>query len=165
MTVAIFPGSFDPLTKGHVEVVKKAADLFDRVYLVIMTNTHKKYLFSADERVNLAQDALKKLKNVEVLKKPDSLTVNVARELGAKAIVRGVRNTEDFLYEQQIAGLNERLAPEIHTVLIFTKPDSSFIASSMIKEVASFGGDVSQFLPAKAAKALTEKMAVRHEKK
>lgn len=165
MTIAIFPGSFDPITKGHVEVVAKAADLFDRVYVVIMTNTHKKYLFSADQRVSLAQDALKKLKNVQVLKKPNSLTVNVARELGAKAIVRGVRNTEDFLYEQQIAGLNERLAPEIHTVLIFTKPDSSFIASSMIKEVARFGGDVSQFLPSKAAKALTEKMAVKHEKK
>lgn len=165
MAIAIFPGSFDPLTNGHVEVVEKAADLFDQVYVVIMTNTHKKYLFSADERASLARDALKKLPNVCVLKKPSSLTVNVARELGAKAIVRGVRNTEDFLYEQQIAGLNERLAPDIHTVLIFTKPDSSFVASSMIKEVARFHGDISQFLPSKAAKALIKKMAAKHEKK
>lgn len=165
MTKAIFPGSFDPLTNGHVDVVRKAASMFDQVYVVVMTNTHKKYLFSATQRARLAQAALQKISNVQVLIRPNSLTVDVARRLGAKAIIRGVRNTEDFLYEQQIAGLNERLAPDIHTILIFTNPRNSFIASSMIKEVARFHGDISQFLPTEAAAALVKKMTGKHEEK
>ncbi len=158
MTKAIFPGSFDPITNGHLDVVKKAASMFDEVYLVIMTNTHKKYLFSASKRARLASIAVQKIANVKVIARPNSLTVDVAHELGAKAIVRGVRNTQDFLYEQQIAGLNERINNEVHTVLIFTAPENSFVASSMIKEVAKFGGQVEQFLPHDAAVALEKKM-------
>ncbi len=158
MTVALFPGSFDPITNGHVETAKKAAQIFDKVYVVAMTNTSKHYLFTAKERADFIRDALKDIPNVEVLDKPDMLTVNLAHELHARAIVRGVRNSADFRYEQEIAGINKRLAPDINTVLLFSSPENSFVASSMIKELARFDKDVHQFLPEKAAKALRKKL-------
>lgn len=164
MTVAIFPGSFDPITNGHLDVIRKAADMFDTIYVVIMTNTHKKYLFSPEKRMELAQAAVNGLHNVKVIKRPNSLTTEVAKELNAQAIVRGVRNTADFLYEQQIAGLNEKISSKVHTILIFTNPQNSFVASSMVKEVAKFGGKVDQFLPKEAAKALEKKMTNNEEK-
>lgn len=158
MTVALFPGSFDPITNGHVETAKKAAQIFDKVYVVAMTNTSKHYLFTAKERADFIRDALKDILNIEVLDKPDMLTVNLAHELHARAIVRGVRNSADFRYEQEIAGINKRLAPDINTVLLFSSPENSFVASSMIKELARFDEDVHQFLPEKAAKALRKKL-------
>lgn len=144
MTVALFPGSFDPITNGHVETAKKAAQIFDKVYVVAMTNTSKHYLFTAKERADFIRDALKDIPNIEVLDKPDMLTVNLAHELHARAIVRGVRNSADFRYEQEIAGINKRLAPDINTVLLFSSPENSFVASSMIKELARFDEDVHQ---------------------
>lgn len=158
MTVALFPGSFDPITNGHVETAKKAAQIFDKVYVVAMTNTSKHYLFTAKERADFIRDALKDIPNIEVLDKTDMLTVNLAHELHARAIVRGVRNSADFRYEQEIAGINKRLAPDINTVLLFSSPENSFVASSMIKELARFDEDVHQFLPEKAAKALRKKL-------
>ena len=158
MTVALFPGSFDPITNGHLETAKKAAQIFDKVYVVAMTNTSKHYLFTAKERADFIRDALKDIPNIEVLDKPDMLTVNLAHELHARAIVRGVRNSADFRYEQEIAGINKRLAPDINTVLLFSSPENSFVASSMIKELARFDEDVHQFLPEKAAKALRKKL-------
>lgn len=158
MTVALFPGSFDPITNGHVETAKKAAQIFDKVYVVAMTNTSKHYFFTAKERADFIRDALKDIPNIEVLDKPDMLTVNLAHELHARAIVRGVRNSADFRYEQEIAGINKRLAPDINTVLLFSSPGNSFVASSMIKELARFDEDVHQFLPEKAAKALRKKL-------
>ena len=158
MTVALFPGSFDPITNGHVETAKKAAQIFDKVYVVAMTNTSKHYLFTAKERADFIRDALKDIPNIEVLDKPDMLTVNLAHELHARAIVRGVRNSADFRYEQEIAGINKRLAPDINTVLLFSSPENSFVASSMIKELARFDEDVHQFMPERAAKALRKKL-------
>lgn len=158
MTVALFPGSFDPITNGHVETAKKAAQIFDKVYVVAMTNTSKHYLFTAKERADFIRDALKDIPNIEVLDKPDMLTVNLAHELHARAIVRGVRNSADFRYEQEIAGINKRLAPDINTVLLFSSPENFFVASSMIKELARFDEDVHQFLPERAAKALRKKL-------
>ncbi|MDB6231909.1 pantetheine-phosphate adenylyltransferase [Lactobacillus amylovorus] len=158
MTVALFPGSFDPITNGHVETAKKAAQIFDKVYVVAMTNTSKHYLFTAKERADFIRDALKDIPNIQVLDKPDMLTVNLAHELHARAIVRGVRNSADFRYEQEIAGINKRLAPDINTVLLFSSPENSFVASSMIKELARFDEDVHQFLPERAAKALRKKL-------
>ncbi|MDY4728522.1 MAG: pantetheine-phosphate adenylyltransferase, partial [Lactobacillus amylovorus] len=104
------------------------------------------------------RDALKDIPKIEVLDKPDMLTVNLAHELHARAIVRGVRNSADFRYEQEIAGINKRLAPDINTVLLFSSPENSFVASSMIKELARFDEDVHQFLPERAAKALRKKL-------
>ncbi|AEG40508.1 pantetheine-phosphate adenylyltransferase [Lactobacillus kefiranofaciens] len=162
MTVALFPGSLDPITNGHVETAKRAAEIFDRVFVVAMTNTSKHYLFSARQRADFARDALKDIPNIEVLERPDQLTVKLAHELKAKVIVRGVRNSADFRYEREIAGINKRLAPDINTVLLFSSPENSFVASSMIKELARFDEDVDQFLPQMAAQALREKL--RYEK-
>ena len=142
----------------YVETAKKAAQIFDKVYVVAMTNTSKHYLFTAKERADFIRDALKDIPNIEVLDKPDMLTVNLAHELHARAIVRGVRNSADFRYEQEIAGINKRLAPDINTVLLFSSPENSFVASSMIKELARFDEDVHQFLPERAAKALRKKL-------
>lgn len=158
MTIALFPGSFDPITNGHVETAKKAAQIFDKVYVVAMTNTSKHYLFTAEQRADFIRDALKDVPNIEVLEKPDMITINLAHELHAKAIVRGVRNSADFRYEQEIAGINKRLAPDINTILLFSSPENSFVASSMIKELARFNEDVRQFLPEKAAEALRKKL-------
>lgn len=158
MTVALFPGSLDPITNGHVETAKRAAEIFDRVFVVAMTNTSKHYLFSARQRADFARDALKDIPNIEVLERPDQLTVKLAHELKAKVIVRGVRNSADFRYEREIAGINKRLAPDINTVLLFSSPENSFVASSMIKELARFDEDVDQFLPQMAAQALREKL-------
>ena len=145
MTIALFPGSFDPITNGHVETAKRAAKLFDKVYVVAMTNTSKKYLFSAEKRAEFAKDALKDIANIEVLARSEEVTVKLARELHAQVMVRGVRNSDDFRYEQEIAGINKSIAPDIETVLLFTSPENSFVASSMIKELAHFDEDVSQF--------------------
>ena len=111
-----------------------------------------------EQRADFIRDALKNIPNIEVLEKPDMITVNLAHELHAKAIVRGVRNSADFRYEQEIAGINKRLAPDINTILLFSSPENSFVASSMIKELARFNEDVRQFLPEKAAEALREKL-------
>ncbi|KGG54318.1 pantetheine-phosphate adenylyltransferase [Lactobacillus sp. wkB10] len=164
MSVAIFPGSFDPITNGHVDIINQAAAIFDKVYVVVMVNTAKKYLFTNEEREDLINDAVKDLKNVQVLLKPNQLTINVARDLGANTIVRGVRNTTDFLFEQQIAEMNKKMANDISTVLLFTEPENSFVASSIIKEIAQFNGNFASFLPTKAAQALKEKIGYnKHE--
>lgn len=164
MTIAIFPGSFDPITNGHIDIVAKAADMFNQVYVVVMTNTHKNYLFNINERIKFAKSAIKNFHNVKVLKEPDKLTISVAKNLNAQVIIRGVRNNQDFLYEQQIAAINKKLAPNINTVLLFTEPNNSFIASSMIKEVARFGGNITQFLPIEVAKAMKSKIRQSDEK-
>ena len=160
MTTALFPGSFDPITNGHMDTIEQAAKVFDRLLVVVMTNSSKKALFTSDERVDLIKDAVKEhgLANVEVLARPGQLTVDLAKELGAGVLVRGVRNSSDFLYEQQIAQLNRALAPDLPTVLFKAEVANSALASSMLKEIAMFGGELDRFLPKKAARALKEKL-------
>lgn len=163
MTKAIFPGSFDPLTNGHLETIQIAAKTFDKLYVVIMTNTQKKYLFSERERVDLASAVLKTIPNVEVIGRPVELTIDVARELGATTIVRGLRNDADFNYEREIAQINKTLAPELNTIFLLTGPENSFISSSMIKETVMFGGDVTKLVPIEVAHALKEKVDKKDE--
>ena len=163
MTKAICPGIFDPITNGHVEVVEAAARMFEKLYVVIMTNTSKKYLFDEKERLDLARKVFENDENVEVIARPAELTVEVAHELNAGAIVRGLRNTTDFNYERDIAGINKTLDPKLNTVLLFTRPEDSFISSSMIKETVFFGGNVSTLVPKSVAAALKEKLRNRND--
>lgn len=143
---AIFPGSFDPITNGHLDVIKRSAQLFEYVYVIILTNTAKKPLFSAEKRQMLVEDAIKDLSNVTVLLKEADLTVNVANQLGAQVIIRALRNAQDFEFEKNIAEMNKNLAPQIETMLLVTDPKYSFVSSSLVKEVARFKGDVSQLV-------------------
>lgn len=158
MRKAIFPGSFDPLTNGHVETVNIATTIFDKVFFVIMTNTNKKYLFTEEERLEIAKTVFKDNSKVEVIARPQELAVDVAMKLGAKTIVRGLRNDADFNYEREIAAINKTLAPQLNTILLLTGPENSFISSTMIKETATFGGDITKLVPDIVSKALKKKL-------
>ncbi|UNL42887.1 pantetheine-phosphate adenylyltransferase [Ligilactobacillus agilis] len=155
---AVFPGSFDPLTNGHLDLIKRASGLFEEVIVAIATNTAKQPLFSPQEKMTLVNSAIKDLPNVSAVAIPSDLTVNVARKLGAKAIVRGVRNVQDFEYEQGIAAMNKQLAPDLETILLFARPEYTLLSSSLIKEVARFHGDLAKFVPVEVGLALKKKM-------
>lgn len=155
---AIFPGSFDPVTNGHLDIITRAAELFDEVYVVILTNTSKKPLFDLAERLAMLKEATKSLENVIIQAKDADLTVNVAKELNAKVIIRALRNTIDLEYEQNIAQMNKTLAPELETILLLTDPKYSFISSTLVKEVTKFGGDFSKLVPTNVAIALSQKI-------
>ncbi|WP_225047335.1 pantetheine-phosphate adenylyltransferase [Lacticaseibacillus kribbianus] len=162
--IALFPGSFDPFTNGHLDTVRRASKLFDEVVIAAMTNTNKRALFTAEEKLTLIQDATQDLPNVRVVTQPAMLTVAYAESIGATALIRGVRNTADYNYESGIADMNANLAPEIETVLLFGDKRYRFISSSLIKEVATFGGDVSALVPANVDAALKAKLgSERHE--
>ena len=155
---AIFPGSFDPLTNGHLDLIERASQLFEEVIVVIATNTSKQPLFKPEEKVTLVKQATEKLTNVSVVAVSLDLTVSVAKKLGAKIIVRGVRNVQDFEYVQGIAAMNKKLAPELETVLLFARPEYTLLSSSLIKEVAKFQGDLSEFVPKQVEVALKKKL-------
>lgn len=159
MTKALFPGSFDPFTNGHLDTVSRASRLFENVVIAVMTNTTKQPLFDPKEKLALIQAATASLKNVTVVSAPRQLTVEYAREIGATVMLRGVRNTGDFNYESDIAVMNSALAPEVETVLLIGDKRYRFLSSSLIKEVARFGGDVSEMVPPNVNAALKEKFA------
>jgi pantetheine-phosphate adenylyltransferase len=161
--IAIFPGSFDPFTKGHLATVARSADLFDEVIVTVMTNTSKQALFTPAERVALIADATADLPNVSVQAHAGALTVDIARELHAGFIVRGLRNASDYTFENEIALANAKLAPEIVTVLLPTRAPEQGIASSIVKEVATFGGDVTNFVTPNVAAALRQKMEAAND--
>ncbi|MFD1432586.1 pantetheine-phosphate adenylyltransferase [Lacticaseibacillus yichunensis] len=152
--IAIFPGSFDPFTNGHLDTVTKASQLFDKVVVAVMTNTNKNAVFSGAEKVAMIEAATAGLANVEVYEQPHMLTVAFAKQSGAQYMVRGVRNTADLNYENDIAAMNQTLASDIQTVLLPADPKWRFLSSSLIREVASFGGDVATLVPANVNAAL-----------
>jgi pantetheine-phosphate adenylyltransferase len=156
MATAIYPGTFDPVTNGHVDVASRAAALFDQLVVAVYDRPLKTLLFSTLERVAMAQGALKELSNVSVMSY-SGLTVNFARSMGARAIVRGLRALSDFELEFQMALTNRKLAPEIETVCLMTRQEHAFLSSSIAKEVAMVGGCVDQMVPAHVAIALKEK--------
>ena len=156
MITAIYPGTYDPVTNGHVDVIRRAAGIFDRVVVgVVGTPTHKQPTFSVDERVQFLQDALTALDNVEVDVFKE-LVVEFARKWDAKVIVKGLRVISDFEWEFQMNQLNRTLAPEIETVYVMASPEVSFVSSSGIKEIAAYGGDVGGLVPKGVAKKLHE---------
>lgn len=156
--VALFPGSFDPFTNGHLNTVKRASLLFDKVIVGIFTNTTKKPLFTAEEKKELAIKATEHLDNVEILSQSEGLTVTIAKELGANFLVRGVRNSQDYEYEKNIASMNKQMDETIDTVFLLADEKYSNISSSMIKEIAKFQGDVSPFVPDCVNEALIKKL-------
>jgi pantetheine-phosphate adenylyltransferase len=148
---AIYPGTYDPVTNGHVDVIGRAAGIFDRVVVGVVGNPqHKQPMFTLDERVAFLQEALADYGNVEV-DRFSELVVDFARKWDAKVIVKGLRVISDFEWEFQMNQLNRQLAPDIETVYVMASPQVSFVSSSGVKEIASFGGDVSELVPAAVA--------------
>jgi pantetheine-phosphate adenylyltransferase len=153
---AICPGSYDPVTHGHVDIITRAAQVFDRVVVgVVREPHHKQPLFSADERVAFLKEALADRDNVEV-DVFSELVVDFARRWNARAMVKGLRAISDFEWEFQMNHLNKTLAPDIDTMYVIARPEFSFLSSSGVKEIASFGGNVDEFVPAPVAERLRE---------
>ena len=154
---AIYQGTFDPITNGHLDIVTRAACMFDQVILAIAASPSKKPMFDLSERVALAQQATAHLPNVEVMGFSD-LMANFARAQQANILIRGLRAVADFEYEMQLAHMNRHLMPELESVFLMPSKDWSFISSSLVKEVARHDGDVTHFLPANVHQALMEKL-------
>ncbi len=157
MKTAIYPGSFDPITKGHLDVLERAAGMFDKVIIAVLVNSSKKSFLPIEDRIKLIEDSCKNIKNVEV-DSFDGLTIDYAREKDAKILIRGLRAVSDFEYEMQLSQTNSALAPDINTVFLITKPKYNFISSSTIKEIATMKGDISKFVPPPVATYLKEKI-------
>jgi pantetheine-phosphate adenylyltransferase len=153
---AIFPGTFDPLTKGHVDLVNRACNLFPKVVLAIADNKNKTPLFDIKHRVELAKDVLQQYKQVEVISFTE-LLVEFAAKQKSSVILRGLRAVSDFEYELQLANMNRRLNNKIETVFLTPSEQYSFVSSSLVKEIASLNGDVSEFVSEPIVKALKEK--------
>lgn len=156
-TIAIYPGTFDPITNGHADLVRRAERLFDRVVVAVAANPKKQPLFSLAERVRLAQGVLADHSRVAVMGF-DNLLVDFARAQSANVILRGLRAVSDFEFEFQLAGMNRRLAPDVETVFLTPAEQETFISASLIKEIALLGGDVSAFVDARVADALRAKI-------
>jgi len=154
--IAVYPGTFDPVTYGHLDILQRAVVLFDRVIIAVASESNKETLFSLSERQELLQEEIKDINNAEV-SSFSGLTVNFARKCGAVALIRGLRAMTDFEYEFQLALMNKKLDPNIDTVFLMTKSDYSFISSSAIKWAASLKGSISEFVPPQVEKALLQK--------
>ncbi|MET8800697.1 pantetheine-phosphate adenylyltransferase [Nocardia sp. NPDC004568] len=159
MAGALCPGSFDPVTNGHLDVFRRVAEQFDEVVITVMINKKKQGMFSIDERIDLLRDATTDLPNVRVASW-DGLLVDFAREQGITAIVKGLRDAGDFGYELQMAQMNKKLSG-VDTFFIATNPAFGYLSSSLVKEVAAFGGDVSDMLPPLVHKRLLDRLAER----
>ncbi len=154
---ALYPGTFDPITNGHSDLVRRACRLFDRVLVAVAANPTKQPLFELAQRVELAREILAENDNVEVIGF-DNLLVDFVRAQGAQVILRGLRAVSDFEYEFQLAGMNRHLAPEVETVFLTPSESETHISSSMVKEIALLGGNVTDFVDTRVAKALAEKI-------
>ena len=153
---AICPGSYDPVTNGHLDIIRRAAAVFDRIVVgVVVQPHHKKTLFSAEERIAFLEEALAETANV-VVEAFDDLVVNFAKRWNARTMVKGLRAISDFEWEFQMGHLNRTLAPEMETVYVMAGPNYSFVSSSGVKEIASYGGDVAEFVPPTVARRCRE---------
>jgi pantetheine-phosphate adenylyltransferase len=155
MKIAIYPGSFDPVTNGHVDIIKRSAKLFSKVIVAVIRNPEKKSRFSLEQRVIMLRESLPNLKNV-VVESFDGLLVNYAKKKKANIIVRGLRAVSDFDYEFQMALTNRKMAPAIETLFFMTDYKYSYLSSSFVKQIAHFGGNVSELVPSAVAKRLKE---------
>jgi pantetheine-phosphate adenylyltransferase len=156
--VAVYPASFDPITNGHLDLIGRAARLFDEVIVAVATNVAKQPLFTLDERIEMIQSAIGDLHNVRI-DSMSGLTVDYARERGSPIIIRGLRALADFEYEFEMAMMNSHLYPESETVFLMTSAKWFYVSSSRLREIVRFGGDVSPFVPKLVAQKLQEKLA------
>lgn len=161
--IAVYPGSFDPLTNGHLDIIQRSCALFDKLIVAVALNQRKQPLFTLEERIAMVRSVSDPAKvEVDTI---DGLLVDYAHTKGASAVVRGLRAVADFEYEFQMTLMNRRLAPDVETVFLMTRDDHSFVSSSLVKEVASFGGAIDEFVPASVAAQLKARIAERATKK
>lgn len=157
MKTAIYPGSFDPITNGHLDMIKRGAKLFDKLYIVLGKNVSKESLFTLEERIGFVRRAIADLDHVDVMVSENQLTVDFAKSVNAAVILRGLRAATDFEYEFAMAMMNTKLNAEIETVFLTADNEHMYLSSSMVKEIAKFSGDVSNFVPPYVADALRTK--------
>ena len=156
-TRGIYPGTFDPITNGHLDLITRAASLFDEVIVGVASSSSKHPMFDLDERVALIVEITQTLDNVRVVGF-SGLLADFARQQQARVLIRGLRTVSDFEYEFQLSNMNRHLMPELETVFLTPAPENSFISSSLVKDVVRHGGDISQFVPAAVVRAITEKL-------
>ncbi len=156
MKSAVYPGTFDPITNGHLDILKQALIIFDRVFIAVAPNVSKSPLFSLEERLQMIRQSVDKQNGVEVISS-EGLTVELARQVKVQAIIRGIRTGEDLAAENQMALMNRHLAPELTTIAFFPGEPFAYVSSSLIKEVHKFGGDITYHVPPAVEKALEEK--------
>ena len=162
MKIAVYPGTFDPITRGHIDMVRRAAPLCDRLIVGVARSTPKNVWFSLEERIDLVTDAFSELANVEV-RHFEGLLVDFAREVGSGFLVRGVRAFSDFEYELQMALINRKLAPDIETIFLMPAEEYSYVSSSRVREIAALGGDISRYVTPRTYEALRAKITSRQE--
>lgn len=155
--VAVYPGTFDPFTRGHEDLVRRASELFDHVIVAVARSNSKNPIFALEERVNIAREAVAGFPNVEVVGF-DSLLMNFLKEHDARVILRGLRAVSDFEYEFQMAGMNRKLYPDVETVFLTPGEEFMFISATMVREIARLGGDVSKFVQPKVLARLQERL-------
>jgi pantetheine-phosphate adenylyltransferase len=157
MVTALYPGTFDPATMGHVDIATRASSLFEKLVIGVYARPVNATLFNVEERVSMLQKAVEHLPNVEVMSY-DGLTVDFTRQVGARAVIRGLRTGSDFEYEFEMAFMNKKLAPDIEFIYMMSSLEYQFVSSSTLKEVVELGGEVSDLLPPHVLKALLEKL-------
>jgi pantetheine-phosphate adenylyltransferase len=162
--VAVVPGSFDPITNGHLDIIRRAADIFDIVYVAVMNNSSKRPLFDVQERMDLIKEVTNSLSNVKV-ESSSGLLINYAKSKNANAIIRGLRAVSDFEYEMQITAMNRFLDEHIETFFIMTQNKHSFLSSSIVKEVSQYGGNIHGLVPDLVEDALKEKYKQKLDRK
>lgn len=165
MKKAVYPGSFDPITYGHIDIIQRMQPIFDEVIVLVSTSPQKKYLFTAKERQDMIQESLKNACPGISVDTHDGLTVEYVRAHGASVIVRGLRAVVDFEYEMVMANMNKKLAQEIETMIVFAKPEYYYISSNTIKEVTRYGADVTSLVPPPVIIALKEKNLILNKNK
>src|SRR4029079_10196120 len=161
--IGFYPGSFDPVTNGHIDIARRATKLVDPLVVAVGAHHDKRALFTADERVSLVVDALRPVADETGAEFDvttfDTLTVTAAREVGASVITRGLRDAGDFDYEMQMAGMNAAMVPDVETVFLASSPETRYIAASFVRQIAAMGGDVTAFVPAQVAVTLKRKFS------
>ncbi|MBI3919948.1 MAG: pantetheine-phosphate adenylyltransferase [Armatimonadetes bacterium] len=157
MQIAVYPGSFDPITNGHIDIIERTAQIFDRVVVAVAINEEKLPVFTVEERVEIIRDAIRHVPNVEV-DQFAGLLVDFMRQQQSNVVVRGLRAISDFEYEFQMAQMNKQLYPQMETLFMMTQPEHGYLSSRIVKEIARFGGQVDQMVPGVVATQLKEKL-------